>query len=120
MTDTEDTVERVLDGWQGAIARGEPELVAGYFTHDALFQGLRPTHSVGRQGVADYYAAQRPGLTADYRILRSRRLSEDAILSYQRVDFAAMGEVVARTHLTVVLTRSGESWLISHYHVSRV
>jgi uncharacterized protein (TIGR02246 family) len=120
MNDTEAAVVGVLNGWQAAIAREDPELVATYFTEDALFQGLRPEHSVGPRGVSDYYKSQRAGLTVEYQILQSHRLGEDAIVSYQRADFAVRGEPVAQTHLTTVLLRERGPWLISHYHVSRV
>jgi uncharacterized protein (TIGR02246 family) len=116
---TEQLVTGVLDGWQDAIARGRPDQVASFFTEDALFQGLRPTHSIGRQGVADYYTSQRAGLRSDYRVLRSQRLADDRILSYQRVVFTAPEHPDTTTNLTIVLHRVEETWLISHYHVSR-
>jgi uncharacterized protein (TIGR02246 family) len=116
---TQQHVAGVLDGWQDAIARGRPDEVATFFTDDALFQGLRPTHSIGREAVADYYGSQRAGLSADYTILRFQRLADDRILSYQRVAFSAPEHPVTNTHLTTVLQRVGETWLISHYHVSR-
>ncbi|MGB9307329.1 MAG: hypothetical protein WCB92_27725 [Mycobacterium sp.] len=44
--------------------------------------GIDTQHSVGRQGVHDYYASQRPGMTVVYRILESRRLANDLVLGY--------------------------------------
>ena len=120
MTGIDTTVADVLDGWKDAIARHDPEGVAGFFTDDAVFQGLRPEHSVGRQGVADYYASQPLGLTATYTALENRRLSDDVISGYQLVDFDFTDRASIRVHLSIILERISGSWLISHYHVSRV
>jgi uncharacterized protein (TIGR02246 family) len=120
VNETDEAVTSVLDGWQDAIAQGDPGLVATHFTEDALFQGLRPEHTIGRAGVAEYYAAQRAGLRAAYETLRSQRLDDLTILTYQHVVFTVAEEVVADAHLTVVLRRSQGTWLIGHYHVSRV
>lgn len=110
----------VLEGWKDAIDQHDPERVATHFTEDALFQGLRPTHSLGRQGVIDYYASQPIGLTADYRILDTTRLGADAILVYLSVDFGFADRPTLPVHLTVVLRQVAGAWLISHYHVSKV
>lgn len=69
MTTTPAAVEilrGVLDPWKAAIDAHDPEGIAELFTEDAVFQGLHP-YTVGRQGVADYYASQPLGLTAEYR-----------------------------------------------------
>ncbi|MET8872201.1 SgcJ/EcaC family oxidoreductase [Nocardia sp. NPDC004604] len=120
MIDTERTVATVLDGWKAAIDNHEPEKVASFFTHDALFQGFRPTYSIGRQGVADYYASQPLGLSADYRILETRQLSDDVIVGYQTVDFGFTDRPTLPVHLTVILRNIAGTWLISHYHVSKI
>ena len=52
----EEILRGVLDRWKAAVDAHQPQQVASYFTEDAIFQGLRP-YSVGRQGVADYYAS---------------------------------------------------------------
>jgi hypothetical protein len=65
--------------------------VLDVFTEDAIFQGLRP-YSVGRQGVADYYDAQPGGMTVTYRILETRRPTEELVLGYLRVPGRSRGE----------------------------
>jgi uncharacterized protein (TIGR02246 family) len=120
MNDTERTVQAVLDGWKATVDNHEPEKVASFFTEDALFQGFRSTHSVGRPGVIEYYASQPLGLTADYRILDARRVSEDVIISYQSVDFGFTDRPAVPVRLTVVLRKVVSAWLISHYHVSKI
>lgn len=120
MTGTDATVARVLDGWKHSIERHDPDGVAAFFTEDAIFQGLRPDHSIGRQGVAEYYASQPIGLTASYTPLENRRLADDVISSYQLVDFGFTDRGPIRVHLSVILERGADGWLISHYHVSRV
>ncbi|MEU1407647.1 hypothetical protein ABZ471_35865 [Streptomyces sp. NPDC005728] len=118
-TDTEAILRRVLDGWKAAVDHHEPDRVASHFTEDAVFQGLRP-YSVGRQGVADYYASQPVGLSAAYRVLESRRLSEDIVLGYLAVDFSFTDRPTLGVNLGVLLRRSGDDWLIGHYQVSRL
>jgi ketosteroid isomerase-like protein len=54
-TEGEEILRGVLDQWKAAVDAHQPQQVASYFTADAIFQGLRP-YSLGRQGVADYYA----------------------------------------------------------------
>jgi uncharacterized protein (TIGR02246 family) len=120
MSDTQLAVTTVLDGWKAAIDNHEPEKVAGFFTHDALFQGFRPAHSIGRQGVTEYYASQPLGLTADYRILDAQQLADDVIVAYQSVDFGFTDRATIPVHLTVVLRNVAGNWLISHYHVSKI
>ncbi|WP_052352298.1 hypothetical protein [Streptomyces collinus] len=119
MPDTEAVLRGVLDRWKAGVDGHEPQRIAALFTVDATFQGLHP-YSVGRQGVADYYASQPPGLTAAYRVLESRRLSADVVLGYLDVDFGFTDRPTLHVKLGVVLVRSGDEWLIGHYQVSRL
>ncbi|MFK4147049.1 SgcJ/EcaC family oxidoreductase [Streptomyces sp. NPDC004065] len=115
--DTETVLRDVLDLWKEAVDGHEPERAASVFTEDAVFQGLRP-YSVGRRGVADYYASQPLGLRADYRVLESRRLSDDVVLGYLAVDFSFTDRPTLHVSLGVVLRRTGDRWRINHYQVS--
>ena len=54
----ETALRDVLDRWKAAVNAHEPERVAAIFTEEAIFQGLHP-YSVGRPGVAEYYASCR-------------------------------------------------------------
>ncbi|HEY4457140.1 MAG TPA: SgcJ/EcaC family oxidoreductase [Pseudonocardiaceae bacterium] len=120
MPDT-DIVARVLDGWQRAIDQHRPEEVAGYFTEDALFQGAHPDYTIGRAGVAEYYASQPVGMTVRYAIREVRPLADGVLSAYVNPEFTLPGGEVLRFHLTVILVRQdGGDWLISHYHVSRL
>jgi uncharacterized protein (TIGR02246 family) len=119
MTDTEAILHDVLDRWKAGVDDHEPDRVASLFTEDAIFQGLRP-YSVGRQGVAGYYAAQPAGLSAAYRVLESRRLSGDIVLGYLSVDFSFPDRPTISVNLLVLLRRSQADWLISHYQISRL
>ncbi|WIX89647.1 SgcJ/EcaC family oxidoreductase [Amycolatopsis sp. DG1A-15b] len=109
----------VLDAWKAAVDAHEPERVAEIFTEDAIFQGLHP-YSVGRESVAAYYDSQPRGMTADYRIVESRRLAEDVVLGYASVDFGFTDRPTLPVHLSVVVRRAGDRWLIAHYQVSRL
>ncbi|GAA1759750.1 SgcJ/EcaC family oxidoreductase [Agromyces humatus] len=111
---------RVLRVWADGIRAHEPNEVASVFTEDAVFQGFDPTHTVGRAGIAAYYDKQPVGLRAAFHIAEQRQIAADALLVYARVDFSPPDAAVIPVHLTAVLRRSAEAWLISHYHVSKI
>jgi uncharacterized protein (TIGR02246 family) len=110
---------RVLDQWKAAVDAHQPERVAALFTEDAIFQGLHP-YSVGRQGVADYYDSQPLGLKAAYRILETRRPADDLVLGYLAVEFSFTDRSPLDVKLSVLMTRAGGNWSITHYQVSRL
>lgn len=116
--DTE-IVRGVLAEWKAGIDARQPERVAAVFTEDAIFQGLRP-YSVGREGVADYYASQPPGMTVTYRVLETRRPTEQLALGYVRADFAFPDRPTVRLNLGVLVTHTGDGWRILHYQASPV
>ena len=109
----------VLDHWKAGVDAHEPQKVASVFTNDAIFQGLRP-YSVGRQGVADYYDAQPRGMTVTYRILETRRPTEELVLGYVRADFAFPDRPTVSVHLSVLVTHRDAGWRIRHYQASPV
>jgi uncharacterized protein (TIGR02246 family) len=118
-TDSEAILRSVLDRWQAAVDKHEPERVASAFTEDAIFQGLHP-YSVGRRGVAEYYDSQPAGMTAGYRILETRRLAGDLVLGYLDADFSFPDRPTLRVKLGVLVKRLEDGWYISHYQVSRL
>ncbi|MCX4406826.1 MULTISPECIES: nuclear transport factor 2 family protein [unclassified Streptomyces] len=118
-TDNEAALRGVLDRWKAAVDAHEPEQVAAQFTEDAIFQGLHP-YSVGRPGVAAYYASQPIGLAAAYQILETRRLTDDLVLGYLSVDFSFTDRPTLNVKLGVLVQRVRETWYISHYQVSRL
>jgi uncharacterized protein (TIGR02246 family) len=121
MTDLNRIVTEPLDGWKNGIDQQRPADVAANFTEDALFQGALPDYSIGRQGVEDYYA--RPalaGMRVEYRVREIRPLADGVVSAYVDPTFTLGDGAVQRYHLTVILTRTGERWLISHYQVSRI
>jgi uncharacterized protein (TIGR02246 family) len=118
-TNENDILAGVLTEWKSAVDAHDPDRVADSFTEDAIFQGLHP-YSVGRAGVAAYYAGQPLGMTADYALLESRRPAEDVVLGYAGVDFGFTDRPTLSVHLGVVLRRVDGTWLISHYQVSRL
>ena len=108
----------VLDPWKAAVDAHDPDGVAAWFTDDAIFQGLHP-YTVGRQGVAEYYASQPAGLTAEYRILETRRPASDFVYGYLSVDFAfADGRPTLPVLIGVGAQRSGSQWTLLFYQVS--
>jgi uncharacterized protein (TIGR02246 family) len=118
-TDDKAILTRVLDRWKSGVDAHRPERVAALFTEDAVFQGLHP-YSVGRQGVAEYYDSQPPGLTAEYQILETRRPADGLVLGYLDVEFSFTDRPTLAVKLAVLLTRAGDDWYIAHYQVSRL
>ncbi|WP_284742249.1 SgcJ/EcaC family oxidoreductase [Amycolatopsis sp. RTGN1] len=114
-----DILTGVLDAWKSAVDAHDPKRVAASFTEDAIFQGLHP-YSVGRDDVAAYYDSQPLGMTAEYRIVETRRLADEVILGYASVDFAFTDRETISVHLSVIVRRVGDAWLIAHYQVSRL
>ena len=116
MQDTE-ILQGVLDRWQAGVDAHEPQKVAGVFTEDAIFQGLRP-YSVGRAGVAEYYDSQPLGMTVSYEILETRRPTPELVVGYVRADFAFPDRATVSLNLGVVVTHSDAGWRILQYQVS--
>ncbi|MEU9157854.1 nuclear transport factor 2 family protein [Streptomyces sp. NPDC048417] len=120
-TTTGDTaiLSGVLDRWKAAVDAHRPEGVAAQFTEDAVFQGLHP-YSVGREGVAAYYDSQPLGMKAEYRVLETRRPADGVVLGYLAVEFSFTDRPPLDVKLSVLVTRAGDDWYISHYQVSRL
>ncbi len=108
----------VLDKWKSGIANRDLNAIAEVFTPGALFQGMRPTFTIGQDGVKEYYGAQTPGLSVEYEILYLRPVNDDAVVAYIGATFHRGDGGILRTRITTVLRRAKEGWLIDHYHVS--
>ncbi|WP_327300083.1 YybH family protein [Streptomyces goshikiensis] len=117
--DHEQALRSILDEWKAAVDAHAPERVAACFTEDAIFQGLHP-HAVGRPGIAAYYDSQPLGMTADYRILETRQPADNLVLGYLSVDFAFTDRPTLTVNLSVLVERTPQGRLISHYQVSRL
>ena len=104
-SEDEQVIREVMDRWKAGVDAHEPAEVAGCFTEDAIFQGMRP-YSVGRQGVTDYYASQPMGMRAAYKVLETRRLAEGLVLGYLWVDFSYTDKATLGVHLGVLATRT--------------
>jgi uncharacterized protein (TIGR02246 family) len=111
-------ISSVLDDWKSGIATRNLNAIADVFTPEALFQGMRPTFTIGRDGVKEYYGAKPPGLSVEYEVLNLRQLGDDAVIAYVGATFHRADGGILRTRITTVLSRAEERWLIDHYHVS--
>ena len=112
-------LDAVLTRWKAAVDGHQPEQVAALFTADAIFQGLHP-YTVGPAGVAEYYAAQPRGMTAEYTLRETRTLSDGLVLGYLTVDFGFTDRATLTVYLSVIVRRDAGGWRISHYQVSRL
>ncbi|MFD6448798.1 SgcJ/EcaC family oxidoreductase [Promicromonospora sp. NPDC060204] len=117
--DAAGVISALLDRWSDGIRRRDLPHIAAQFTPDALFQGFDPEPSFGRDAVSAYYGKQPVGLTAEYTLIRTSALGDDAALGYAAVAFHRPGGPV-NVYLTVAAVRDEDRWLISHYHVSRI
>lgn len=117
--DDEKVLRDVLDRWKSAVDAHEPEQVAAVFTENAIFQGLHP-YTVGKQGVADYYASQPLGMKAHYQILETRRPAPDLVLGYLAVEFSFTDRPPLPVFLAVLANRTPEGYRIAHYQVSKL
>ena len=120
MTEQTIILDNTLAAWADGIREHHPELVASFFTGDAVFQGFDRTHTVGLPGITAYYEKQPVGLSPAYRVQELTTLNEDAFLAFVDVDFTRPDGEVIPTHLTLALVRSGDGWRIRHYHVSKI
>jgi uncharacterized protein (TIGR02246 family) len=118
-TDSTAILRGVLDSWKAAVDAHDPQRVASLDTDDAIFQGLHP-YTVGRQGIAEYYDSQPLGMTAEYRILETRRLADDLVLGYLDAEFSFTDRPPLGVKLAVLVRRVAEGWPIVHYQVSRL
>ena len=115
----ETALREVLDRWKSGVDAHEPERVAAVFTDEALFQGLHP-YSIGRPGVAEYYASQPLGMTAEYEILESRRLADDLVFGYMRVYFSFVDRPTLAVYISVLAKKESVGWFLDHYQVSKL
>jgi hypothetical protein len=67
----------------------------------------------------DYYTGQASGMTVAYRILETRRPTENLALGYVRADFAFPDRPTVDVNIGVVVTRGDDGWRILHYQASR-
>lgn len=116
-TDTDQVVREVMDRWKAGIDAHDPDRVAEQFTEDAIFQGLRP-YSVGPKGVVAYYDSQPVGMTVTYRILETRHVAADAVLSYLHADFSMPDQSTITVRIGVLITLGDAGWRIGYYQAS--
>ena len=117
--DEADLLDAVLARWKAAVDAHQPAHVAELFTTDAIFQGLHP-YTVGRAGVADYYATLPTGMTAAYTLLETRTLADGVVLGYLTVDFGFTDRATLTVYLSVIIRQDANGWRIVHYQVSHL
>ena len=54
-------------------------------------------------------------MTAEYAVLQTRRLADDVVLGYLSVDFGFTDRPTLNVYLSLILRRTSDTWLISHY-----
>jgi uncharacterized protein (TIGR02246 family) len=117
---SDDPIHDVLRPWKTAFDSHATEDLGSLFTSDALFQGFGPTVISGRQAIQDYYDAVPSNRSADVTILHSYRIGSEVAGGFADVTFSDTEGWEAAVHLSLVLQRDSEKWLIRQYHVSQV
>lgn len=117
---TNDPMHEMLTRWKAAFDGHQPDVMAGLFTPDALFQGFGPEVISGREAVRAYYAAVPDNRTVDLGDTHGYRIGEEAAGGFADVTFRDPTGWAAPVHLSLVLQRDGGGWRIRQYHVSRI
>ncbi|SDH36624.1 YybH family protein [Nonomuraea jiangxiensis] len=116
----EEIFTSVLDIWKHGIDVHDTTEIGSTFAEDAIFQGGHPDPSRGRDAVVAYYDPE-PLTGVEYEIIDARRSADNVIVGYATAHFEFPGDTpTVHRHVTMVLERTGEQWLIGHYHVSLI
>ncbi len=116
----------IVAAWNAAAQPWTPDRLSAIYTSDAMLFGGRPGHSVGAQGIADYFASydgiiERASL--DLTDQEIRVLSGDTFLAqgFCDFDFILAGDVETRSRLrTTLLIKNEGGWKILSHHFSPV
>ncbi|MDX3097012.1 SgcJ/EcaC family oxidoreductase [Streptomyces sp. ME01-24h] len=117
---TNDPMREVVSRWKAAFDGHRPDEMAELFTSDALFQGFGPETTAGRDAVRAYYEAVTEDRWADVGNVQGYRIGDQVAGGFADVVFRGAAGWEASVHLSLVLQREGDAWLIRAYHVSRV
>jgi uncharacterized protein (TIGR02246 family) len=112
------TIETLLAAWIEAFNTRDLETHACLYTEDATLFGSRPTLSIGRGAIRDYFATLGHGVQVkrfdDPHIVE---LGADVAASAALVDFAD-GDTPSPYRMTWMLVRRDGDWLIAQHHGS--
>ncbi|MFI8181358.1 SgcJ/EcaC family oxidoreductase [Actinacidiphila glaucinigra] len=117
---TNGPMREVVARWKAAFDGHRPDEMAALFTADALFQGFGPEVTAGRDAVRAYYEAVTEDRWADVGKIQGYRIGDDVAGGFADVVFRGAEGWTAPVHLSLVLRREGDGWLIRAYHVSRI
>jgi uncharacterized protein (TIGR02246 family) len=113
-------MQEILGRWKIAFDGHETDAMANLFTSDALFQGFGPTVISGREAVRRYYDAVPDDRSAEVAVLHTYTIGNEVAGGFADVTFSDPVGWEAAVHLSLVLQRTKEHWLIRQYHVSKV
>lgn len=126
-SDPQAALTEVVDGWNEAARRWNPDALAAIYAEEALLFGGRPGHFVGRESIHRYFESY-GGVILEGSMRMSgtelRVLGEDCVLAQGMVDFVftLAGDQRTRSTLraTLVLRREDRHWLIADHHFSPI
>jgi uncharacterized protein (TIGR02246 family) len=119
MASTIQTVTDVLETWRTTIETSDHAASARLFTPDGVFQGLRPTRSIGHTEIERYYAAIPAGTTVTNRIGTIARRAPDVLSAFVESTFEFTDGRTVDLHLTLILIQAADTgWLIDHFHIA--
>jgi hypothetical protein len=113
-------MEHVVGLWKPAFDSHQTDVMASLFMTEALFQDFGPTVISGRIAIQGYFDEVPDDRSADVSILYTYAIGDDVAGGFADVTFSDPQGWAAPVHLSLVLQRCNESWLIRQYHVSLV
>jgi|SRR5882757_7515238 len=116
-----DPIQCVVERWAQAFNAHRLDDMQELFTDDASFQGFGPEVVIGGSSIREYYGAV-PGYrrAEDVAVLCSYLIGDGVAGGFLKVVFRDPSGWEAPVHLSLVVQREGEQWLIRQYHVSRM
>jgi len=118
-------VEAGIQAWADAYNRHEPDVVAARYHPEAVFWGTRsPTLRTTPEEIRDYFSSLNNRPMAHVEIGEHRvQLFGDVALAagfYTFSDVAAGESVTRPARFSFALRRSGDEWLLTQHHSSRI
>ena len=113
----------VVDRWSAAYSGNDPETIAGNYWPDAILLGtVSPVMSEGGQAIVTYFTPTKG--TGNKNTIDKRRtivVDDNAAVVTGFYTFIRMSDgkpTPAPSRFTMLVTRRGSEWRISHHHSS--
>lgn len=112
----------LVDRWSAAYSSNDVDAIVALYAPNAVLLGtVSPVMSEGSAAIGKYFSAVKG--TGNKNAIRERRvflLDDNAVVVTGFYDFSnsAQPPVVRPSRFTMLVTRQGDEWRISHHHSS--